>query len=404
METSHAQTSAVNRHKARSRRTTRVAKSSTASCARPLPTRDTVQRSTREGAAFWQLLEFREHVEPEARAGLEAALEASGLLDAWVTVQGDVLHPNGSDAWLQIGAPCTNSLHGWLAAAEGGAVESAVVEALLKSIGCAAQDDAAADSWLSPRGEFRVGRLHGSHQKSEAQYVGWAAREAARLRRLSVLQAEREALADRRAQLQARWAELTAQQQRFADELRTVPADDELRTAHAHFGAAESHRREAQESLAAAEAKLEQCDRNLRAARAELDGDGRDLQLPTDPALLQVIEQAVHSYASAAASLRSALEATTRCANELERQRARELQAQQALRVRCDEVVVRAHELADTQARSARPTARRCSRAAARSGAMPPSASRALPARAYWRSRCPSSKHRSVRAGASMPA
>ena len=45
-------------------------------------------RSGRAGAPLWQLLDFRDAVEPPQRAGLEAALEASGLLDAWVTPDG----------------------------------------------------------------------------------------------------------------------------------------------------------------------------------------------------------------------------------------------------------------------------------------------------------------------------
>ena len=38
------------------------------------------------GAPLWQLIDFQDHVGAADRAGLEAALEASGLLDAWITL------------------------------------------------------------------------------------------------------------------------------------------------------------------------------------------------------------------------------------------------------------------------------------------------------------------------------
>jgi uncharacterized protein (TIGR02680 family) len=57
-----------------------------ASGAQPIPppaaTRDAEVREQQPGAPFWQLVEFADGVDEVARAGLEAALEASGLLDA----------------------------------------------------------------------------------------------------------------------------------------------------------------------------------------------------------------------------------------------------------------------------------------------------------------------------------
>jgi hypothetical protein len=45
-------------------------------------------RDGRPGAPLWRLVRFADHVSPAAAAGTEAALEAAGLLDAWV-------HPDG---------------------------------------------------------------------------------------------------------------------------------------------------------------------------------------------------------------------------------------------------------------------------------------------------------------------
>ncbi|MCE7000341.1 TIGR02680 family protein [Saccharothrix sp. S26] len=46
-------------------------------------------RDAGSGAPFYRLVDFHPSVEERARAGLEAALEASGLLDAWVTPSGE---------------------------------------------------------------------------------------------------------------------------------------------------------------------------------------------------------------------------------------------------------------------------------------------------------------------------
>ncbi|GAA1306848.1 SbcC/MukB-like Walker B domain-containing protein [Saccharothrix xinjiangensis] len=46
-------------------------------------------RDPSTGAPFYRLVDFHPSVTPEDRAGLEAALEASGLLDAWVTPWGE---------------------------------------------------------------------------------------------------------------------------------------------------------------------------------------------------------------------------------------------------------------------------------------------------------------------------
>jgi hypothetical protein len=58
----------------------------------PAPyTRAADTRQGRAGAPLWRLVDFRDHVDAAARVGLEAALEASGLLDAWVTPDGALL-------------------------------------------------------------------------------------------------------------------------------------------------------------------------------------------------------------------------------------------------------------------------------------------------------------------------
>lgn len=297
----------------------------------PLPARAGADRNGRAGAPFFQLLEFRDHVAAETRAGLEAALEGAGLLDAWVTPGGQVLDEATCDAFLQVGPKRDRSLLDFVAAAEHMAVDRAVVEAILAAIDCGERDDTSADSWLSPGGEFRLGRLRGRFDKPEAEYVGWAAREAARLRRLAEIEVELETLATQLDALRARQADLDARRQLLTEELRNAPSDDALRSAHARFSAAEAQRREAQARLAEADVEREACERRLREARAELEADARDLRLPTAPEALAAVERALSQYEAGEQSLGHALGLRIRCHDEWGRQRVRAEQAQDAL-------------------------------------------------------------------------
>src|SRR5262249_31457460 len=58
----------------------------------PAPhTRDPQVREARPGAPLWKVTDFAADVPEEQRAGLEAALESGGILDAWLTPDGDLV-------------------------------------------------------------------------------------------------------------------------------------------------------------------------------------------------------------------------------------------------------------------------------------------------------------------------
>lgn len=280
-------------------------------------------RAGRLGAPFWQLMDFRPDAPTAACAGLEASLQASGLLDAWVTPDGLLLDGNGAplphDSQWVMRPPQPDSLADWLQPAEAFAqipppVAPDVLRRLLEGIAAGDRDTPSADAWIACDGRFRLGALAGAWHKTRAEFIGYAARAAARTRRLAEIAQRLDAFDQTFVQLQGDFARLEADQHRAAREWQSAPADDALRTAHAE---AASQARE----LQTARQRLEQADQQLRlavqrweAARLTLAQDAQDLALPPERDALRAIEQALqafgetlHALASAAGELHDAL-------------------------------------------------------------------------------------------------
>lgn len=197
----------------------------------------------RPGAPFYLLCEFSEGLDPAVEAGLEAALEAGGFLDAWVTPEGVLLDSTTADVFLEPRPRTGRTLAEWLRPTERDGVPADRIRRILETIGIVDGDPGAEeDCWVSPDGRFRNGPLRGAARKSAAEYVGETARERARARRLAELA---EALAG--AQAVARDAEARRQEVRRAladleGELRAAPDLAEVERARA---AAQEAEREA---------------------------------------------------------------------------------------------------------------------------------------------------------------
>jgi len=252
----------------------------------PAPhTRDPALRVQLAGAPLWQLIDFAAHVPTDARTGLEAALEASGLLDSWVLPHGTVIDPRTHDVILQARSRQAQSLGRWIessvpAVGPGADIDSSTVVSILESIACSEQEPTEAEAWVSPTGEFRTGNARGAWMKSEAQYIGHSAREAARRVRL-------EQIAARLAEIDAAISEcntsaalVAADRQAANQEYENAPTDENLLRLHAEHNSAEQRRREAQTRLGEADAKLAQAEHALGRARDDLTLDSRDLNLP----------------------------------------------------------------------------------------------------------------------------
>lgn len=170
----------------------------------PEPVLGRTPRENADGAPLWRLVDFAEHLSPQHRAGLEAALESSGLLDAWVRSDGAVLDGERRDVVLPAGAPLAGPSLGGLVCPDVPVdcpVPVEVVESVLARVGAGGLHEQA---WVDVDGSWRLGPLTGRAAKDAAQYVGATARAAERTRRLAEVDAQLADAASRGAAARAR--------------------------------------------------------------------------------------------------------------------------------------------------------------------------------------------------------
>jgi uncharacterized protein (TIGR02680 family) len=145
------------------------------------------------GAPFWRLVDFRVPLTDQQRAGIEAALEGAGLLDAWVHPDGRVIDHSRRDVTLEVSSRAAGSMNSTVAEVlrpdlpDGCEVPAAVIESLLACIGL---DDQQAEIGVTRDGRWRSGPAEGRTEKPRAQYIGATARTAERQRRLQRLDEE----------------------------------------------------------------------------------------------------------------------------------------------------------------------------------------------------------------------
>ncbi|MGI8414513.1 MAG: TIGR02680 family protein [Solirubrobacteraceae bacterium] len=188
------------------------------------------ERSEHDGAPRWRLVDFRDELAADQRAGLEAALEASGLLDAWVDAGGALADPALADVVFAGGPPAAgSSLLDALQPVAGQAVEASAVAALLATVGLGGRDDG---PWLDLDGRFALGPLGGRGAKPAAEHVGAAAREARRAALIAELERTIAALRVEIAAADAAIEQMDRRRSALDAELKSVPAADAVASAH----------------------------------------------------------------------------------------------------------------------------------------------------------------------------
>jgi uncharacterized protein (TIGR02680 family) len=229
------------------------------------------------GAAFWRLVDFQPGVAQRDRAGLEAALEGAGLLDAWMTADGVVdsarLDVQLFAAWEEGAledAPrsADSSTLAAVLRPEDGldalGMSAAVVERVLGRVPLIRADEPPRRGnglAIGVDGQWRSGPLHGRTTKDVPQYIGATARAGERQRRLASLDLE---LAETRAIAHAAQSEAdvaAAALRGIEDWLGARPSD----RAVVQAWSAVTHR---EEVLGRADAEELEASRRAREARA----------------------------------------------------------------------------------------------------------------------------------------
>jgi uncharacterized protein (TIGR02680 family) len=317
-------------------------------------------RTNLEGAPLWQLVEFEDTVEDSHRAGLEAALEVSGLLDAWVNPNGILRGADGNviplqslhDTQLVSRGPVAASLRAWLRpASENSKVTPAIVAQLLQGVACAPDDDCQAEAWISPHGQFRLGTLAGNWSKPAAVFIGFAAREAARKRRL-------EEIAKRITELLIA-AEANAEQLEQNDrdmkqarvELEEAPSDSALLRAHATAAANAQAWRLAMERAERAEREYQESLKRLQSARHQLTQDATDMHLPLDENELPAVEMALTEFGNSSHDMFTMARDLRAAITEHQSQQEREAKARDAAEQGQQELCERLEQASEAQAR-----------------------------------------------------
>jgi uncharacterized protein (TIGR02680 family) len=260
------------------------------------------ERTTRKGAPLWRLVDFNSELTITRRASLEAALEASGLLDAWITPSGQLEDPELADVVLAGGEPAAAaSLLDVLVPLAAQPVVETTIAQLLRGVGLGERPSGA---WIDLDGRFAVGPLVGRGTKNQPQHIGAAAREAHRAVRIAELRAHIEGLDAQIAEYETQIKEIDRRRGMLEAELEGLPqldaivgALDALRvTSTLEAEATAAHEQAASAARAAAEAEIA-----ADAARRE-HGAAHGLPSPLDAAGLELLRDSSAELAPAAAA------------------------------------------------------------------------------------------------------
>ncbi|MGP3969755.1 TIGR02680 family protein [Streptomyces sp. 6N223] len=242
------------------------------------PRTRTADRTTLPGAPLWRLVAFRDHVPAEEQAAVEAALEAAGLLDAWVGPHGGLLAP-GHDTFAEpdpLPPAPSGSLADALRPEPDGPVPVERVARLLAAIAYGETLPPAHPAAVGADGTWRLAATTGSWSKPESAHIGALARERARERRIAELKALVDGVDASVRQCEQRIAELAARRATLDRERGSLPdhepvaaARRALDQADAEVGARDDAVREAMRRLDRREAEVVTARRRLDAAAAE---------------------------------------------------------------------------------------------------------------------------------------
>jgi uncharacterized protein (TIGR02680 family) len=294
-------------------------------------------REHRAGAPLWRLVRFADGLPPPVAAGIEAALEASGLLDAWVRPDGSVDHTAG-DAFLvaeHLPGPAPHAadeptgaagepLGAHRTLADVLEVEDAqtdlppgTVRRVLRAVAldhpvleAFARDDAFATGHLAAvasDGRYRLGPLAGAHRVDAPRYIGATARAAHRAARVAALDEELATLERERSQLADELATVDAWVAAARAATDALPPSGGLVAALREEDRAAGRRQAARDALTAAHAAAEAARREVNDRRAAFGRTARARALPPSREGIAAVTTALERFTGDGAELVAAV-------------------------------------------------------------------------------------------------
>ena len=248
------------------------------------PTRPDAQTDGRPGAPLYVCVDFADTVDANTRAGIEAALWASGLLDARVMPDG--AHDESLDADLRRGGVTTGgpTLADLLVPVKVPGLDIAQIHDTLRSISL--DGDLLR---LRSDGTWRLGPVGGKFIQPAPLFIGHAAREARRIERLAVLDAE---ITEANTHLMSLGERSQSLRQLAADidSLRQhQPSTRDLDDALSALRAAGVRSDERARHLAEAQTHMTECVRQAEAVSAEMHSTASRFHLPANLKGLQEV-------------------------------------------------------------------------------------------------------------------
>ncbi|MFF2569983.1 TIGR02680 family protein [Streptomyces sp. NPDC058084] len=279
-----------------------------------VPYHRAAERTPGTGAPFYRLVDFTDDLSPSHRTGLEAALEASGILDAWVGADGALVDPGTRDTLLRPGPALADRPN--LASAlrpapqPGCGVASEQVELLLAAIALAPAEETTTHDAVYYDGTWRLGILSGRHHKSDAEYVGAAVRAETRRRILAELEERLTQTEHRLADARHELAEADARRRalRFAEQ--DFPRARSLADAWSRTESDERRLRDLTAKATRAARLAEEARALAVTARTEADATATAHDLPSDPSELERVRTALAALLTGIGRLHRAVGST----------------------------------------------------------------------------------------------
>ncbi|WP_233575997.1 TIGR02680 family protein [Saccharopolyspora rhizosphaerae] len=276
-----------------------------------LPSWAEAERDPSQGRAFYELVDFTPSLSDAERAGLEAALQSSGLLNAWVTADGHV--PGLADLLAGPAAPVDPTTGGTLASllTPAAVADSPVPPERVAGLLATVSTGGGTGLSVSTNGSWKAGVLSGTWHKDAAEFVGAGAREDARARRVAELEDELARLREAVGQTERRQREAGEHAAALEQHVEVFPDDGDLLTAQAKLTTALETAEDAERQVVQLREQHLEVEQRWQAAQSELVRAAGEAGLPAETQALDAAHRAAVEARSGIDALRDAVE--SRC-------------------------------------------------------------------------------------------